>query len=351
MSDPTPTPPTPAQLAEQGLALARGIVAHAQRNGYTNAHVVVARALLNAQRERETCAKVIDECSPDMDDDATPLPELLRSLYETASESAKAIIELGQRVERAERYAISQGASGIPCDRCGGPVYEFSVPSDLWNKVVRKGGPEGDSEYLCLHCYSTLVGEHILEAEQRAEQAERERDEARQAKERLITAAFLIIPAAFKGDTLPERLRALVTHWSETLVSLEQSESTVAAWHDVVSALEAHIMDRAAMGDEASPQTYLDILRGDVADVSLRSKQILAATQARETAERTAREQAEAALADAQERIAALNKALRDCLDLYAAYRFHVGGGFSTYVYGQDRLDAIQAALDGNGGA
>lgn len=41
----------------------------------------------------------------------------------------------------------------IPCHRCGGDVIEFSIPNDIWNKVIRKDGHEQDNEYICIDCF------------------------------------------------------------------------------------------------------------------------------------------------------------------------------------------------------
>jgi hypothetical protein len=43
--------------------------------------------------------------------------------------------------------------SEVPCARCGGEVIEFSVPSDIWNRVVRLDGHERGDEYLCIGCF------------------------------------------------------------------------------------------------------------------------------------------------------------------------------------------------------
>lgn len=48
---------------------------------------------------------------------------------------------------------ISETVSDIPCSNCGGKVQEFSVPSDIWNAVVRHYGQETDNEYLCIWCF------------------------------------------------------------------------------------------------------------------------------------------------------------------------------------------------------
>jgi hypothetical protein len=47
---------------------------------------------------------------------------------------------------------ISKEASKIPCVECGGEVIEFSIPNDIWNKVIRPNG-EHDREYLCMGCF------------------------------------------------------------------------------------------------------------------------------------------------------------------------------------------------------
>ena len=55
--------------------------------------------------------------------------------------------------------------SPTKCDRCAGPVYDFTVSNDLWNHVVRKDGPETYREYLCLTCFHAMVADRITELE------------------------------------------------------------------------------------------------------------------------------------------------------------------------------------------
>jgi hypothetical protein len=43
--------------------------------------------------------------------------------------------------------------STIPCARCGGEVIEFSIPNDIWNKVIRADTEESDNEYICVDCW------------------------------------------------------------------------------------------------------------------------------------------------------------------------------------------------------
>lgn len=45
------------------------------------------------------------------------------------------------------------------CSNCGGEAVEFSVPSPVWNKVVRSqtGGRESENEYLCVWCFADMA--------------------------------------------------------------------------------------------------------------------------------------------------------------------------------------------------
>lgn len=47
--------------------------------------------------------------------------------------------------------------SDIPCCECGGPVVEFSIPNELWNRVMRPDGHETDKEYLCYSCWNKAL--------------------------------------------------------------------------------------------------------------------------------------------------------------------------------------------------
>lgn len=53
--------------------------------------------------------------------------------------------------------------SGIPCTRCGGVCIEFTVPNDVWNTIVRRGGKERDDEYMCEACYRKAVEDWVTE--------------------------------------------------------------------------------------------------------------------------------------------------------------------------------------------
>ncbi len=43
--------------------------------------------------------------------------------------------------------------TAIPCGICGGQCIEFSIPSDIWNEVIRRGKRQYESEYLCMDCF------------------------------------------------------------------------------------------------------------------------------------------------------------------------------------------------------
>ena len=46
----------------------------------------------------------------------------------------------------------SNEVTEIPCTSCGGSVIEFTIPNDIWNKVMRKN-KETNEEYICINCW------------------------------------------------------------------------------------------------------------------------------------------------------------------------------------------------------
>lgn len=62
-----------------------------------------------------------------------------------------------------EQAPDNRPISTVPCSTCAGPCREFVVESDVWNKVVRRGGPEHDKEYLCVDCWNRQVEAYIRE--------------------------------------------------------------------------------------------------------------------------------------------------------------------------------------------
>jgi len=67
------------------------------------------------------------------------------------------------------------------------------------------------------------------------------------------------------------RLRAL----EEAGAERDKAQSACTAWQFVFEGIEAHLLDRIAMGDPASPETYLRIIRADVADIQRESDAIV----------------------------------------------------------------------------
>ena len=55
----------------------------------------------------------------------------------------------------------SRAASSVPCALCDGPVHEFTVDNDVWNRIIRRDGNEHDEEYLCVNCFGVKALEEI----------------------------------------------------------------------------------------------------------------------------------------------------------------------------------------------
>ena len=51
--------------------------------------------------------------------------------------------------------------SSIPCAECGGDVIEFTIPNDIWNKIIRPNGIESIKEYLCINCWYDKLREYL----------------------------------------------------------------------------------------------------------------------------------------------------------------------------------------------
>lgn len=60
----------------------------------------------------------------------------------------------------------SEEPSTVPCNRCGGIVYEFSIRNEVWNALVRRGKPECAEvqEYLCIGCFADVSHATLLAA-------------------------------------------------------------------------------------------------------------------------------------------------------------------------------------------
>lgn len=49
----------------------------------------------------------------------------------------------------------------LPCNECGGPAPEYTVPNEAWNTIIRHENPEGPGEYICLNCFANIAAESV----------------------------------------------------------------------------------------------------------------------------------------------------------------------------------------------
>jgi hypothetical protein len=85
--------------------------------------------------------------------------------------SDETVLRLLDQVEALEETYYGAAHPGVAeprpsvsetlCVSCDNPCVEFHVPNDVWNAVVRKGGPEHDKEFLCVWCYHKAVEEYV----------------------------------------------------------------------------------------------------------------------------------------------------------------------------------------------
>jgi hypothetical protein len=68
----------------------------------------------------------------------------------------------GNVVIDEEQPKAEKETSKIPCCLCGGKVIEFTVPSEIWNKVMRPNGKETDKEYICYECWDKKLTKFLL---------------------------------------------------------------------------------------------------------------------------------------------------------------------------------------------
>jgi hypothetical protein len=93
-------------------------------------------------------------------------------------------------------------------------------------------------------------------------------DEARVAK-------WIVKRSGIGGGDDP--IGFLLASYDHMRAERDTAQSAVTAWRQATESLEAHIMDRAAMQDPASPDTYLRILRGEIESITRATEQIVAA--------------------------------------------------------------------------
>ena len=64
-------------------------------------------------------------------------------------------------ISSRETFFWAGKTSPIPCQHCGGPVIEFSIPSPLWNSIMRPDGREHTKEYICIDCFLQFAANSI----------------------------------------------------------------------------------------------------------------------------------------------------------------------------------------------
>lgn len=144
----------------------------------------------------------------------------------------------------------------------------------------------------------------------------------------------------------------------------ERAEETVRAWQGVVEGLTAHLQDRVAMSDQASPASYLRIIQSDTAQVARDSEQMLrsrwhdvAAANARATRAEAERDALQAEVARLREGSPDDLRAQSWAVAVHNDYRLN-GEAHTFWLFTQgvrfikgegpsdaDALNAIRAAL------
>lgn len=83
--------------------------------------------------------------------------EKIADLEELVGQLSERLTLWTERALRAENSKISL----IPCASCDGEVIEFSIPNDIWNRVIRIDGYESDDEYLCINCFFNALRQSL----------------------------------------------------------------------------------------------------------------------------------------------------------------------------------------------
>ena len=129
-----------------------------------------------------------------------------------------------------------------------------------------------------------------------------------------------------------ERIAALEARAQAAEGERDEAQATCTAWQGVYESLEAHLLDRINMRDEAQPDAYLRILRSEVARVLPNSKAIVAARWADYARHR--------------DRIAALEALVAKAAEaLGAAEELHQKGTLNMSVEAVDRVHALRRSV------
>lgn len=100
-------------------------------------------------------------------------------------------------------------------------------------------------------------------------------------------------------DTTLTKREAMVEKWIVAVrADRDIAQSACAAWQDVFKSIEAHLQDRVAMRDAASPETYLSIIRNLVERIDKDSQAIVRSRWHDYAAQRQQIERLEQELAD-----------------------------------------------------
>jgi len=123
----------------------------------------------------------------------------------------------------------------------------------------------------------------------------------------------------------------------------DEAHAMISAWEGAVGSLEAHLQDRIAMKDEASPETYLAILRADVGMLPRDSRAIYAATQSYAS---SAMRAAEAANTRAESSEALVAELREKVVDLTHREKVRSEAINKSLTDANERADAAQARAD-----
>lgn len=78
---------------------------------------------------------------------------IMGRLKDMSKELAKGVKRFNCSTADSNKLFNSNKMSDLPCAICKGNLIEFTIPNDIWNKVIRKSGAETDREYLCINCF------------------------------------------------------------------------------------------------------------------------------------------------------------------------------------------------------
>jgi len=120
-------------------------------------------AALNAEDSHEWRGKMISDAKTRRDNSRAALRSAISAVEQ----------ELKEAKNRTEYCFYDKYTSGIPCQECGCNCVEFTIPNNLWNKVMRPDGHEGEKEYICFSCWNKKLIDWLSAVEQERDNWER----------------------------------------------------------------------------------------------------------------------------------------------------------------------------------